>query len=271
MYSDLVYCPSMNKETPGHVTADMESESARRRLEIRERSKAAVEYLKSEIFMADAVPDKYQELIKGISKEDAGSWGDALVATGHDFTQDIRRSLRMGKFDNPFEDSQKSDKPDFAEILKESVKDNSVCDLGGGQGYACPELERPVQRSGAKRYINVDLAWKEDYYREPQETEIEAFYLNSDMLSFVSRVKDAGMGAYVMSGLEPVSIKGVNYLHAVVDEVYRSLCIGGVLLHERTVYDLMPYLQEKYINTGKMEVIYEKYGALGFALLKKLE
>lgn len=116
----------------------------------------------------------------------------------------------------------------FGKRLKNIVSGRNFIDLGDGGSSHAADM---AQNFEARRYIGVDIARNQDWSECVDG--FECFYLQDDMLRFVSGIHSLDGAIFLLSGIEPASktIRPVNqYIDALVTEMSRVSQPGDAIL-----------------------------------------
>lgn len=152
------------------------------------------------------------------------------------------RDEESGKY-QIYEDSR-------GKVLQERLKDKVFFDLGCGDLMSRDRAIRFAGVTCADKYVGVDIdleGKKDDFFKKKrkgvEEGDMDCYLFESDMLDFVSSVKDGNGGTMFISGIEDC-YPGENYegespewgkeikkyLDKLFEEIYRVLNKGDVMI-----------------------------------------
>ena len=132
----------------------------------------------------------------------------------------------------------------LGKVLRNSVKDNRVFDLGGGGFSSNESANLFFSDLGAKEIVNIDLIQHLGEYRQ-ETSQAETYFIKAEILNFITHLKTNIGGVFFMSGLELSGIVDLrdnklnSYIRDLFKNMHRVMRKGDlIVLGKRTIMHL---------------------------------
>lgn len=166
------------------------------------------------------MPREYQELIAK-QNERGGNYTTAHSLNWEDVVSDDSEAIANIKR--------------TIDLFKEHLSGDVLVDLGAGSEKVMEELSK---KFGVRTYVKVDKFYKlqssmtiagtDIAYKELEADRLHLITVNSDMLDFISRVRD-NSGSFVLNGIDDYVINSVKYQEMLAREIIRATRSKGII------------------------------------------